>query len=128
MLILQGNKVSQVVKNVLTDISRLKHEQAVRYTRNNDVHPFEVETSMQFYCERSDCALFCLGNHSKKRPHNLVLGRTFDGQLLDMVELGVSEHTPISQFSAATKLLPGSTVCLQPLNLSYLFVTATPTF
>ena len=109
-LILQGTKVSQVVKDVLSDISRLKQDQAVRYTRKNDVHPLEAETSMQFFCERSDCALFCLGNHNKKRPHNMVLGRTFDAQLLDMVEVGVLEHTPLSRFPAASKLLAGSTV------------------
>lgn len=109
-LILQGTKVSQVVKDVLSDISRLKQDQAIRYTRKNDVHPFEAETSMQFFCERSDCALFCLGNHNKKRPHNMVLGRTFDAQLLDMVEVGVLEHTPLSRFPAASKLLAGSTV------------------
>ena len=118
-LILQGNKVRQVVKDVLSDISRLKHDQAIRYTRKNDVHPFEAETSMQFFCERSACALFCLGNHNKKRPHNIVLGRTFDAQLLDMVELGVLEHTPLARFPAASKLLAGSTVRICEILCSF---------
>jgi hypothetical protein len=112
VLILLGNKVSQLVKDVLSDISKLKHDQAVKYTRKNDVHPFEAETAMQFFCERSDCALFCLGNHNKKRPNNIVLGRTFDAQLLDMVEVGVIEHIPTLRFPAAAKLQAGSTVCI----------------
>lgn len=109
------------MKDVLSDIRRLKRDQAVKYSRKNDVHPFQAgaEASLQFFCERTDCALFCLANHSKKRPHNIVLGRTFDAQLLDMIELGVLEHAPISSFSGATKLIANSKVRLSttmPLN------------
>lgn len=44
------------------------------------MRPFEAggEASLEFYCSRSHCSLFCLGSHSKKRPHNLVLGRMHD--------------------------------------------------
>ena len=30
------------------------------------------------------------GSHSKKRPDNLVIGRTYEHKVLDMVELGVN--------------------------------------
>lgn len=89
ILILQGTKVSQVVKDVLLDINKLKKLESVRYSRPNEVRPFEAggEASLQFFCQRSDCALFCLGQHSKKRPHNLVLGRLFDNQVRPFLEL-----------------------------------------
>jgi len=43
-------------------------------------------------------SLFVLGSHSKKRPNNLVLGRTFNHQILDMVELGVENYLPMASF------------------------------
>ncbi|KAI8321751.1 brix domain-containing 1 [Martensiomyces pterosporus] len=36
--------------------------------------------------------------HSKKRPHNLILGRTFNYQIMDMIELGVERCTPMKEF------------------------------
>eukprot|EP00955_Chlamydomonas_euryale_P005593 59369-Chlamydomonas_euryale.AAC.2 len=52
--------------------------ESVKYTRRNEnVRPFEVggEASLEFYARKGGCGLFALGSHSKKRPHNLVLGR-----------------------------------------------------
>jgi ribosome production factor 2 len=109
---MQGNKVSQVVKDVLLDILKLKKGQAYKMTRKNEVWPFEAghDTTLQFYCQRSDCALFCLGNHNKKRPHNLVLGRVFNAQLLDMVEFGITKHIPITSFPSTTHIQVGTKV------------------
>jgi hypothetical protein len=117
ILILNGTKVSQVVKDVLSDVCRLKKAECVRFSRKNDVHPFEAgqEASLQHFARKSDCALFCMGNHSKKRPHNLILGRMFDFQLLDMIELGVKSHTSISEFRGASLLETAtqvSTICI----------------
>lgn len=38
------------------------------------------------------------GSSSKKRPGNLVLGRLFEHELLDMVELGIKEFKGLSEF------------------------------
>ena len=109
MLILQGNKTSQVVKDVLADLWKVKKGEAAKLSRKNEIWPFEAghEASLQHFCERSDCAVFCLGNHNKKRPHNLVLGRVFNAQLLDMVELGVTEHVSVDTFPGARAVQAG---------------------
>jgi len=74
------------------------------FTKKNVTRPFEDQSSMEFLCERNDTSLFAYGAHSKKRPHNIVLGRMFDFQLLEMIELGINKSTfkPISAFSART--------------------------
>lgn len=111
-LVLYGNNVSQIVKDVLTDLHKIKGTESVKFTRRNEnVRPFEPggETSLEFYCTKSQCGLFALGSHSKKRPHNLVLGRMFDNHLYDAVELGIKKYASIKSFaSAATGAQLGS--------------------
>lgn len=86
---------------------------AFKYHRkNDDVRPFESggEVFLEQHGGRADCSLFALGSHSKKRPHNLVLGRLYDGRLYDAVEFGVAEYKPIRGFSAATLAQLGNKV------------------
>ena len=71
----------------------------------NEVLPFEDANSLEFLASKNDCSLFALGSHSKKRPHNLVLGRTFDAHILDMLEFGVENYLPISQFKGSHKAI-----------------------
>ena len=92
VLLLHGGKSSAVLKDVLSDLGALKRGECLKLSRKNEaVRPFESggEGSLEFLCLKADCSLFCLANHSKKRPHNLVLGRMFDFKILDMLELGV---------------------------------------
>lgn len=95
VVLLHGGRSSAVLKDVLTDLAALKRGECLKLSRNNDtVRPFESggEVTLEFLCQKADCSLFCVASHSKKRPHNLVLGRTFDFKLLDMLELGVRAH------------------------------------
>lgn len=78
--------------------------EAVKYSRHNeDCRPFEVggESRLEFYAQRSDCGIYVLGSHTKKRPHNLVLGRFYDGHMYDALELGVEDFKSIQSFGAA---------------------------
>lgn len=45
--------------------------------KNNDMRPFEPggETHLEHLARKADCGMFVLDSHSKKRPHNLILGR-----------------------------------------------------
>lgn len=76
----------------------------MRYTRrNDDARPFGAggEARLEHFARKSDCSLFALANHSKKRPHNVVLGRFYNYQLLDMLEFGIEQHRSIADFKAA---------------------------
>lgn len=117
-LVLYGNKTSQVIKDVLIDIHKLKGTESLKYTRKNEeVRPFEAggEVQLQIHAERSNCSLFAVGSHSKKRTHNLVLGRLYDFRLYDAVEFGVTNYKPIRAF-------PGSTAAQLGNKPSFIFV------
>jgi len=94
-LILKGNKSSDVVNHVLTDMYMMKKPHAVKFWKKNDFYPFENAKNLEFLGFKNDTSLFCFGNHQKKRPNNIIFGRFFDWQLLDMLELGVTKYDPM---------------------------------
>jgi len=74
------------------------------------VKPFEPggEAPLEFFTQKSNCSLFALGAHTKKRPHNLTLGRLFDFHLYDCIELGVERHRAIKEFGGAASAQSGN--------------------
>lgn len=88
-VLFQGRKCGQKLQKLLRDFFNLKKPDAVMLSRKNDITVFEECAPVERICRRHDSSLFIMGNHNKKRPSNIVLGRMFDGCLLDMVELGV---------------------------------------
>lgn len=96
---------------MLRDIYDLKKPDAHKLTRKNDITIFEDSTPVEAFCKKHDCSLFVMVSHSKKRPDNLIVGRTFDYSLLDMVELGVESYQGLKDF-AASKITMGIIPCL----------------
>jgi ribosome production factor 2 len=88
------------MNTVLKDLHTLKKPWAKLFTKRNMTRPFEDPSSVEFLCKANDASLFSYVSHSKKRPQNLVLGRLFDFQILDMVEMSVDATTfkPMSDF------------------------------
>ncbi|KAD5508585.1 hypothetical protein E3N88_16288 [Mikania micrantha] len=108
-LILHGTKTSNVLNEVLTEIYHLKKDNAVKFSRRNDnIRPFESggETSLEFYSLKTDCSLFVFGSHSKKRPDNLVIGRTYDHHIYDLVEVGIENFKSVASCSYDKKIAP----------------------
>lgn len=67
-------------------------------SKKNEIRPFEAVNSLEFLSQKNDCSLFMVGSHSKKRPNNLVMGRFFNYQILDMIELGVLDYQAMDTF------------------------------
>ncbi|KAG8086051.1 hypothetical protein GUJ93_ZPchr0010g7856 [Zizania palustris] len=108
-LILHGTKTSAVVNSVLADIFHLKRDNAVKFSKKNDnIRPFESggETSLEFFSLKTDCSLLVYGSHSKKRPNNLVLGRTYDHHIYDLIEVGIENYKSIESYVYDKKLAP----------------------
>lgn len=95
---MEGRKTSLVIRELLKDICTLKKPNAKPLSRSNDITPFDDPNPLQIVLDRVDCHLFFFGSHSKKRPDNLIVGRTFDNQILDMVEFGVKQYKGLCDF------------------------------
>jgi len=129
-MFIKGHKTSQIVNDALTDLAALKKPFALKYNKkeSNKQNPFESENTVEFFAYKSDASLFMYGCHSKKRPHNLVVGRMFDHHLLDMMEFGITNFKPISSFPSLKQCRHGSkplfAVIGSVFNTDYRFKTA----
>ncbi|KAI5060114.1 hypothetical protein GOP47_0024534 [Adiantum capillus-veneris] len=119
VLLLHGTTTSVIIKGVLSDLYSLRKagENAIKYTKKNaNIRPFESggESYLEYLSRRTDCSLFVFGSHSKKRPHNLVIGRMYDHHVYDLIEVGVEQFEPMVTFGGAKKYSPqeGSKPCL----------------
>ncbi|XP_046977942.1 ribosome production factor 2 homolog [Vanessa cardui] len=110
-IFLQARNPSERARKVLKDLYDLKKPDAAYLSRKNDFVPFEDATLIEKLCYKKDASLFGVSSHSKKRPHNIVLGRTFNYGILDMIELGAENFKAMSDFHNM-KVLAGIKPCL----------------
>jgi len=116
-LLLKGIKCSQAMGNLLKDMRAMQAPNAKLLTKKNQIVAFddiEGQQSLEFLTTKNDCALFALASTNKKRPNNLVMGRTFDHQILDMVELGVLRYKSIQDYGGS---VPKKRIGSKPLML-----------
>jgi ribosome production factor 2 len=74
----------------------LKLPNSINFNKKNPIHPFDADpthgvNSLEFFSGKNDASLFVVGSHSKKRPNGLTFVRTFDGRVLDMIEVGIDK-------------------------------------
>jgi len=113
-MFIKGSKTSEIVTDVLNDLMSIKKPEALRYFKkksNGGKGPFESTASFEFFSQKADASLFMFGSHSKKRPHNLVIGRLFEHHMLDMLEVGITNYKSIRSFAAEKLPLLGSKPC-----------------
>ncbi|XP_021957749.1 ribosome production factor 2 homolog [Folsomia candida] len=110
-LFLRGNKASELSIKCAKDLCRIKKPHSVFFGKKKDFRPFEAVNEMETLCKKYDASLFSFVSHNKKRPHNLVLGRMFDNQVLDMVEFGIEKFKGLDDFKVP-KFATGNKPCL----------------
>lgn len=82
VLLIKGKSSSQVMNDVLLDLTMLTKPNCKALNRNNDILPFEDVNSLEFLGDKNRCALFSLVSHTKKRPNNLVMVRFLQTQFV----------------------------------------------
>lgn len=111
-MFVKGGNTSDVVGAALKELYLLKKPDAVSYRKKNILRPFEDQSSLEFFGKKSDASLFLFGSHNKKRPHNLVFGRFFNFEILDMYEVGISKFRSMAEISKTAKPTLGNKPCL----------------
>lgn len=107
LLLLRGVKPGQFGGALLQDLKKLKPRQSVMLSRKNEVFPFDDASLVERLCQNHNCGLFALVSHSKKRPNNLVMGRLFNGEIIDLYEFGVEKYLTLMQIVKLNKLAKG---------------------
>jgi ribosome production factor 2 len=109
LLVLKGGRTGLGVQALLKDLTSLRRPLVVALQRRqNEMHPFEDCEPVEYLCRKNDTSLFCYGSTSKKRPFRLVVGRTFDHELLDMQEYRVSDFKASVEFKEGNGFALGS--------------------
>lgn len=91
----------------MRDIAKLRRSNTVFFSKKNDIHPLDDGPKVEFLCKTNDTPLFMCASHSKKRPNNLYIGRTYDDQLLDLFEFEVKNLTKMETFKVPKITLGG---------------------
>ena len=115
-LLLKGMRCSQAMATVLKDMRSMLAPNTKLLSKKNAIVAFETDGqhSLEFLSTKNDCSLFVMASTNKKRPNNLVLGRTFDRQILDMVEVGVVSYKSIHDYGGS---VPKKRIGSKPLLL-----------
>lgn len=103
---LKGQKASQNVGKALKDLYLMKKPDAKMMNKKNKTRPFEDHSSLEFLSNQMDASLFCLGATTKKKGDSLCIGRMFNHQLLDMIEVSFNvdkEFKTMTEFSGERK-------------------------
>lgn len=114
-LLLKGIRCSDSMATVLKDMRSVQSPHSKLLNKNNMIVPFDDagQQSLEFLTTKNDASLFALASHNKKRPNNLVMGRTFDRRVLDMVEIGILQYRSLSDFGGLPKKRLGSKPLMQ---------------
>mmetsp|Transcript_7845 Transcript_7845/g.11206 ORF Transcript_7845/g.11206 Transcript_7845/m.11206 type:complete len:386 (-) Transcript_7845:610-1767(-) len=99
ILLLKGIRCSQSMNTVLKDLRSMAAPHAKLLSKQNAITPIADESgrqSLEFLTTKNDCSLFAMASHNQKRPNNLILGRTYDRQLLDIAELGILRYVALN--------------------------------
>lgn len=110
-IFVRGPHSSSRLNIALTELNLLKKPDSISFNKKNEALPFEDTSSFEFWSSKNDASLFMFGNSQKKRPDNLTWVRMFDGQVLDLLEMGVVDAKSMDEFKGVAR--PG--VGMRPL-------------
>ena len=99
-IVMKGKKSSATLNTLLRELHAMRgtNMSQLLMKKTHDVCPMDDASMIERTSVKYDASLFMLGSHQKKRPNNLVMGRCFDGHVLDMFEFGVEDYKSCGEF------------------------------
>lgn len=95
-----GNKF---LHDAMVDLLALKKPDAKKFSKKNEIRPFEDATGLEFFAEKNDSSLMVFSSHNKKRPNTLTFARFFNHKVYDMIEMSIQEnHKLLQDFKKVT--------------------------
>jgi len=105
-IFVRGTHTGEVLNGVVKELMLLKRPYSISFNKKNQIRPFEDASSLEFWSDKNDAAMFVVAQTTKKRPNSLTFARMFNKGLLDMCEVGVENWTSMNDFKTA-KSTPG---------------------
>ena len=107
-MLLKGKNCSGEVTRLMTDLGNLKKPLGIARKRDANIYPFQDSSLVEKLANAAHTNLVMLGESSKKRKAALVLMRLFNEQLLDAVEIVITNYVPASAFKGVEPCAVGA--------------------
>lgn len=79
----------------MVDLMAFKKPNAKKFSKKNEIRPFEDASGLEFFSEKNDASLMVFSTHNKKRPNTLVFSRFFNHKVYDMIELSIQDNAKL---------------------------------
>jgi ribosome production factor 2 len=85
-LFLRGSSTSNEITQVLKDLHDIKKPASRYLPRRLDKNPSQSVDFIETICKQNGASMFGFGSSTKRRRNNLLLGRLYNGKVLDSFE------------------------------------------
>lgn len=102
-ILMKGKKSSELLNTLMRELHAMRGNDMSQLLmrKAHDICPMDDISMIERTSTKYDASLFVVGSHQKKRPHNLVMGRCFDGHALDIAEFGIEDYKSCDKFKSA---------------------------
>lgn len=88
-LFVPGSTGNKALHDTMCDLMALKKPQVKKFSKKNEIRPFEDVSTLEFFSEKNDTSLMVFSSNNKKRPNTLTFARFFNHKIFDMIELSI---------------------------------------
>ncbi|EGW33305.1 uncharacterized protein SPAPADRAFT_50200 [Spathaspora passalidarum NRRL Y-27907] len=96
-LFVPGSTGNKMLHDAMCDLMALKKPHAKKFSRKNEIRPFEDAAELEFFSEKNDSSLMVFSSNNKKRPNTLIFTRFFNHKVYDMIELSIQQNYKLLQ-------------------------------
>ncbi|KAK6204374.1 ribosome biogenesis protein RPF2 [Scheffersomyces amazonensis] len=102
-LFVPGATGNKLLHDAMVDLMALKKPFVKKFSKKNEIRPFEDYSELEFFAEKNDTSLMVFSTHNKKRPNTLIFSRFFNFKVYDMIELSIlPNHKLLQDFKKLT--------------------------